>query len=104
MDIDHGYSIAICRINREWWTFDDREVHHTANVMDEETKLFERTALVFYCLLPNGISRLPREWQGNVAYLRANLFSHETNNNSWRLLQVNETCNFVLCGSSEMRD
>jgi ubiquitin C-terminal hydrolase len=54
MDIDHAHSIAICRINGQWWTFDDREVHLIANVMDEETMLFERTAMLLYELMHPG--------------------------------------------------
>jgi ubiquitin C-terminal hydrolase len=47
MYIDHGHYIAICAINGEWRIFDDREAHHIANVICEETILFERTAMLF---------------------------------------------------------
>jgi hypothetical protein len=46
MDIDHGHYIAICRINGEWWAFDDREACSTGNVMGGETMLFETTAML----------------------------------------------------------
>jgi hypothetical protein len=48
MDINHGHSIAICRINGEWRTSDGEEVDQTANMIDEETALFERTAMLCY--------------------------------------------------------
>jgi hypothetical protein len=54
MDIDHAHCIAICTITVESRTFDNKEAHHRANLMDEETMPFERTAILFYQLMHPG--------------------------------------------------
>jgi hypothetical protein len=54
MEIDHDHDIPICRIDGEWSTFDDREVHHMSNGMDKVIMLFERTAIVFSELMEPG--------------------------------------------------
>jgi ubiquitin C-terminal hydrolase len=51
IDIDHGHYIAMCRINSQWWTFDDSRVHQTGDVTDEETMLFEKIAMLFHELM-----------------------------------------------------